>query len=116
MPAQNLLLPLDTHMCQRLRQCVNPLPEQMTILPKTIVENEGKVNACPKLIAATGYTYVPTATPVCESPAGANGNPAQPSAQKHKTLTWDLNFLRCKQPQSTPPWGGPRHQRVCTLL
>ena len=64
---------LDTHMCQRLRQCVNPLPEQMTIRP-TIVENEGKVNACPKLIAATGYTYVPTATPVCESPAGANGN------------------------------------------
>ena len=33
MPAQNSLLPLDTHMCQRLRQCVNPLPEQMTILP-----------------------------------------------------------------------------------
>ena len=35
----------------------------------TIVENDGKVNACPKLIAATGYTYVPMATPVCESPA-----------------------------------------------
>ena len=84
-------------------------------MPLLGVENEGKVNACPKLIAATGYTYVPTATPVCESPAGANDNPAQPSAQKHKTLTWDLNFLRCKQPQSTPPWGGPRHQRVCTL-
>ena len=42
-------------MCQRLRQCVNPLPEQMTILPKTIVENEGKVNACPNLIAATHW-------------------------------------------------------------
>ena len=25
MPAQNSLLPLDTHMCQRVRQCVNPL-------------------------------------------------------------------------------------------
>ena len=33
MPPQKSLLPLDTHMCQRLRQCVNPLPEQMTILP-----------------------------------------------------------------------------------
>ena len=47
-------------------------------MPLLGVENEGKVNACPKLIAATGYTYVPTATPVCESPAGANDNPAQP--------------------------------------
>ena len=25
--------PKLTHWCQRLRQCVNPLPEQMTILP-----------------------------------------------------------------------------------
>ena len=47
-------------------------------MPLLGVENEGKVNACPKLIAATGYTDVPTATPVCESPAGANDNPAQP--------------------------------------
>ena len=47
-------------------------------MPLLGVENEGNVNACPKLIAATGYTYVPTATPVCESPAGANDNPAQP--------------------------------------
>ena len=35
---------------------VNPLPEQMTIRP-TIVENEGKVNACPKLTAATATGY-----------------------------------------------------------
>ena len=72
MPAQNSLLPVDTHMCQRLRQCVNPLPEQMTILP----------NHQPSYTAPLPGTSI---------------------------------FFVVKQPQSTPPWDGPRHQRVCTL-
>ena len=56
------------------------VPTVPTATQMTIVDNEGQANACPKLIAATGYTYVPTATPMCESPAGAHDNPAQPSA------------------------------------
>ena len=69
-----------THMCQRLRMCVNR-------------------------VAPTATYVVPTATHMCQ-------RLLLPSAQKHKTLSWDLNFLRRKQPQSTPPGRGPGHQRV----
>ena len=70
MPAQHALLPKDT--CQRLRRCANGYANVRLRLCASGYANV-RLHLC-----ANGYTN-----------AGANDNPAQPSAQKHKT--WDLN-------------------------
>ena len=102
--------------------------------PSLAVESEGEVNACPKLIAAKGY--VPTATPMCQRLRQCTATPmCQRLRQCANPLPEQMTILPNHQPRNTKPgtsiffvvndhkalrpgeshWGGPWHQRVCTL-